>query len=173
MGLAQDLLQQANHLATYQGADPSQAALRRSVSTAYYALFHLLVEEAAQRWQGSPAAVTGLQRALNHGPMKASSLQFTSANWKDWHGITQPVPPEIQSVARAFIDLQQERHDADYNNHETWSLTDVQTLLNTAESAFRNWLTIRTSPHGRQLSALDAARQATLIFSLRANPACL
>src|SRR4051812_48972753 len=146
MGLAQDLLQQANHLATYEGINPSQAALRRSVSTAYYALFHLLVEDAAQRWQGSPAAVTGLERALNHGPMKNSSIQFSNANWTDWHGTTQSVPLNLQSVARAFIELQQERHDADYNNHETWSLTDVQTLLNTAESAFRNWLSIRTHP---------------------------
>lgn len=68
MGLAQDLLRQANHLATYEGANPSQAALRRSVSTAYYALFHLPVEDAAQRWQGSVAATSGLERALNHEP---------------------------------------------------------------------------------------------------------
>jgi len=44
MGLAQDLLQQADHLATYEGVNPTQAGLRRSVSTAYYALFHLLIE---------------------------------------------------------------------------------------------------------------------------------
>ncbi len=60
MALAQDLLEQAQHLAVYEGSNPSQAALRRSISTAYYALFHLLVEDAAQRWQGSMAAVTGL-----------------------------------------------------------------------------------------------------------------
>jgi hypothetical protein len=45
VGLAHDLLQQANHLATYEGANPSQASLRRAVSTAYYALFHLLIED--------------------------------------------------------------------------------------------------------------------------------
>ena len=39
MGLAQDLLQQADHLAAYEGVNPSQASLRRSVSTAYYARF--------------------------------------------------------------------------------------------------------------------------------------
>ncbi len=146
MGLAQDLLKQAGHLAIYEGPNPSQAALRRSVSTAYYALFHLLVEDAAQRWQGSRAAVTGFERALNHGAMKNSCLQFRGSNWIDWHGTTQSVPPELQSVSQAFIDLQQERHNADYNNHETWSLTDVLTLLNTTESAFQNWLSIRTHP---------------------------
>jgi hypothetical protein len=35
MGLAQDLLQQAGHLATYEGRNPSQASLGRAVSTAY------------------------------------------------------------------------------------------------------------------------------------------
>jgi hypothetical protein len=44
MGIAEDLLRQADHLATYEGSNPSQASLRRAVSTAYYALFHLLVE---------------------------------------------------------------------------------------------------------------------------------
>jgi hypothetical protein len=68
MGLAQDLLQQANHLASYEGANPSQASLRRAVSTAYYALFHLLIEDAAKRWSGSPEAQTGMERGFNTVP---------------------------------------------------------------------------------------------------------
>jgi uncharacterized protein (UPF0332 family) len=75
MGIAQDLLQQAHHLARYE-TSPSQASLRRAVSTAYYALFHLLLEDTVLRWQGSPEARSGLQRAFDHGPMKTVSLQF-------------------------------------------------------------------------------------------------
>lgn len=60
MGFGEDLLKQADHLATYEGVKPTQAALRRAVSTAYYALFHLLTEDASQRWNGSSAAATGL-----------------------------------------------------------------------------------------------------------------
>jgi hypothetical protein len=146
MGLAQDLLKQANHLATYEGTNHSQAALRRSVSTAYYALFHLLIEEAAQRWQGSIAAVTGVERALNHGPMKTSSIQFKGPNWTDWHEIVQAVPPAFQSVSRSFIELQEERHIADYNNHEQWTISDVQTILNTTTAAFQDWTSIRLHP---------------------------
>jgi hypothetical protein len=93
LGLAGDLLQQADHLATYQGVNATQADLRRAVSTAYYALFHLLVEDGGQRWQGGSApAVTGLERGLDHGPMKNSSVQFKGAQWKDWHGSQQTVP---------------------------------------------------------------------------------
>ena len=49
MSLHLDLLRQARHLATREPRRPSQASLRRSVSTAYYALFHLLVDEAVRR----------------------------------------------------------------------------------------------------------------------------
>ncbi len=146
MGLAQDLLQQTEHLATYEGVNPSQASLRRAVSTAYYALFHLLMEEAGARWQGSSEAQTGLERGLDHGPMKNASTQFVKPTWQDWHGNDRPVPPALQQVARAFVDLQDERHTADYNNHELWSASEVQATLNTVRSAFRDWQTIRTDP---------------------------
>jgi hypothetical protein len=146
MGLADDLLQQADHLLTYQGENPSQASLRRAVSTAYYALFHLLIEEAAQRWQGSPEACTGLQRAFGHSRMKDLSMKFRERTWLDWHGNRQPVPPALQTVANAFVDLQQERHAADYANNEQWSVTEVQALLNTARLAFEAWRSVSTDP---------------------------
>jgi hypothetical protein len=52
MGLADDLLGLADRLAKPTSSDPEQASLRRAVSTAYYALFHLLVAEVAQLWHG-------------------------------------------------------------------------------------------------------------------------
>jgi hypothetical protein len=146
MGIAHDLLGQANHLATYEGNNPTQASLRRAVSTAYYALFHLLVEEAAQRWQGSPESRHGLERAFDHGPMKTTSLQFRAATWQDWFGVSRPVPWEVRRVASAFVDLQEERHTADYDNHEQWSLTEVQEILIAAQTAFQDWQSIRTDP---------------------------
>jgi|GEM_PF-1628274 len=78
--------------------------------------------------------------------MKNSSLQFKGAQWQDWHGSQQTVPPPLRRVAQAFIDLQEERHLADYNNHEQWTVTEVQAILNTARSAFEDWLSIRTDP---------------------------
>lgn len=70
MGVAHDLLQQADYLAGYEGTNPSQTSLRRAVSTAYYALFHLLIEDAASRWSGPPESRTGLERGFQHGSMK-------------------------------------------------------------------------------------------------------
>jgi len=52
----------------------------------------------------------------------------------------------LRNVASAFVDLQEERQAADYDNNEQWSTTDVETILNTARSAFLDWRTIRTDP---------------------------
>ena len=142
MGIAQDLLQQAEHLASYEGANPSQASLRRAVSTAYYALFHLLTEDAALRWSGSSEARTGLERAFQHGPMKNTSIQFRQQTWKDWHGNKKAIPSAIQEIAGAFVDLQDERHAADYDNHAQWTATDVETILEIAHLAFQHWASI-------------------------------
>jgi uncharacterized protein (UPF0332 family) len=160
MGIAEDLLTQADHLAAYEGLNPSQASLRRAVSTAYYALFHLLVEAAALRWSGSPEAQTGMQRGFQHGAMKSVSKQFTNESWLDWHGIRQSVPLAIRQVASAFVDLQQDRHTADYDNHEPWTAMDVREILETARSAFRQWQSISTDPMaGNYLLAMLVSKQ--------------
>ena len=48
MAYPEDLLEQANHLARREPKRPKQASLRRAVSTAYYALFHLLIGQAVR-----------------------------------------------------------------------------------------------------------------------------
>ena len=141
MGIADDFLRQAGHLAIYQGVNATQSDLRRAVSTAYYALFHLLVEDCGHRWQGgSAASETGLQRALNHGQMNQSSQQFKGPQWRDWYGSLQVVPPEIRRLAQAFIDLQEERQLADYANHVEWTVTQVQRILLAQDSRTLPWL---------------------------------
>jgi uncharacterized protein (UPF0332 family) len=160
MGLAQDLLQQADHLATYEGVNPTQASLRRAVSTAYYALFHLLIEDAALRWSGSSEAQTGMERGFQHGSMKNTSKQFRQQVWQDWHGNQQAIPSAVRKVASAFVDLQEERHTADYDNHEHWTVTDVKDALNTARSAFQHWQSVRTDPMaGNYLLAMLLTKQ--------------
>jgi hypothetical protein len=77
--------------------------------------------------------------------MKVVSLQFRKSSWPDWQGSQQQVPLALQRVASAFVELQEERHTADYDNHEQWSVTEVQTVLNTAHAAFQDWESIRDS----------------------------
>ena len=54
------------------------------------------------------------------------------------------IPPELNTVARIFIQLQQHRHTADYDNSKKWSRTDVVNVLTLATDAFNAWLAIRT-----------------------------
>jgi len=49
-------------------------------------------------------------------------------------------------VAQSFAELQDERHTADYDNHEEWTVSDVQELLDTAAAAFEDWQSVRTDP---------------------------
>ena len=51
MPFPNDLLEQARHLANREPKRPKQASLRRAVSTAYYAIFHLLSMETAKNWK--------------------------------------------------------------------------------------------------------------------------
>lgn len=53
VALANDLLEQAYHLARKEPKRPRQASLRRAISTSYYALFHLLISEATRNWKQS------------------------------------------------------------------------------------------------------------------------
>jgi hypothetical protein len=114
MPLAQDLLEQARFLSHRESGKPRQASLRRAVSAAYYALFHMLAEDAAS--QASPPAPTGLrlrvQRSFQHATTKETAKAFITAakparNWKAPAPLDQLLtgPPSLalETVAAAFI----------------------------------------------------------------------
>ena len=69
MAYADELLELAQDIANLHPDHPHQASLRRAVSTAYYALFHLLISEATANWQ-RPELRAVLGRVFDHGPMK-------------------------------------------------------------------------------------------------------
>jgi uncharacterized protein (UPF0332 family) len=146
MGIAGELLELAAYLATSPFPAFEQASFRRSVSTAYYALFHLLVTEAAQHWNGSAEARLGLERAFNHSDMKKISEAVSKGSWKSWSTLQEPISKELQDVAEAFVRLQEARHLADYANTKSWTSTEVEARLDDARTAFQNWQKIRTDP---------------------------
>ena len=121
MSLPRDLLAQARLLATKEKSRPRQASLRRSVSASYYAVFHLLVDAAARRLvvgNGREALRNCLVRAFDHGVMKRVARRFAERGLSPklspgLNGL--PLQDEIVRVAAAFVDLQQHRHEADYD----------------------------------------------------------
>ncbi len=149
MSLSADLLRQARHLASREPRRPSQASLRRSISTAYYALFHLLVEEATGRmFPGRDRAPLRacLARAFDHGNMKAVGRQFSSGgvSSKLLPALSdRPLQAELRDVAEAFAELQEARHEADYDRTRRFTRKEANDLLKQAERAFADWRAVR------------------------------
>src|SRR5579864_8426292 len=70
MPLHHDLLSLARELVDRNPAAPVDADLRRGVSTAYYALFHLLVHEATTRLVAPVALRPRVARSFDHRVMR-------------------------------------------------------------------------------------------------------
>ena len=153
MSLAEELLEHARFLATLDPSTTSQANIRRAVSAAYYAVFHLLAAEVAE--QVSPVLPAGLrgrtQRALEHGQMlkvaKAFSLQGAK-RIKDLPAdisLPDPISSELSSVAGSFKDLQEARYSADYDVLRQLDPSEALTFVQEAERLFKDWKTERRS----------------------------
>jgi hypothetical protein len=54
-----------------------------------------------------------------------------------------PVFGKLKVVAQNFVDLQQARHDADYDNSRIWSRTQAYEEIAKAEVAIAAWADIR------------------------------
>ena len=144
-----DLLEQAKHLANREKKKPRQASLRRAVSTAYYALFHLLIHEATLNWRRTEQRAV-LARFFEHGKMK-NACDRQRGMCKDYFS-AQPPPAQgpdfdcmthLQKVAHTFFQVQQQRHMADYDNSKDWTRTEVLTQIQLVEEAFDSWHQIR------------------------------
>ena len=64
-------------------------------------------------------------------------------------GTIKKHPPKLIVVAKAFVQLQDARHDADYDTAKIFSRQDVLTLVGTSRDAFQSWDSIRTHPLAR------------------------
>jgi uncharacterized protein (UPF0332 family) len=138
MPFPDDLLEQASDLAFKEPRDPKQASLRRAVSTAYYALFHLLIDEAVSKWAVERQRSI-LARTFEHGKMKGvcdDLLKVAKGGGS--------VLPELVAVAQNFIQLQEQRNRADYDNSKQWSRSDVVNVLDLAMDAFGAWRAVCT-----------------------------
>jgi uncharacterized protein (UPF0332 family) len=142
MAYHDDLIRHAIFLSDLNLPDePKQVDLRRAVSAAYYALFHLLTTEAAQNWKHESQR-NRFARMFDHGRMKTCSSKISSrAIPVDPTEI--PIATELRLVADSFVKLQQARHTADYDNSKAWSRTQVYEVIAQAEDAMTIWSNIR------------------------------
>ncbi len=145
MAFADDLLEQAYHLARRDRGSPKQASLRRAVSTGYYALFHLLIDEAVGNWAIARQRDI-LARTFDHGTMKKVCEEQVKAFFSAGQVASGL---ELKNVAYTFSLLQQRRHTADYDNSFEWSRANAIGAIDLASNAFHDWRSIREQPEAQ------------------------
>lgn len=135
MAYHDDLLRQALQLVHQEPRNPKQASLRRAVSTAYYALFHLVISEAVANWkQVNLRAALG--RAFDHSIMKAASNRIQDTRQFPFAEEDPGIVTALRAVAKTFVQLQEKRHTADYDNATFWTRTEALAQVKSAEQAF-------------------------------------
>lgn len=152
--LPAQLLEQARQLAQQERGRPRQASLRRAISTAYYALFHLLVGEASRSLaKGADKRLSTLvARAFVHEEMASACRAFASeglpALITTVYGDPSRqravrVPQALKDVSAAFVALQKARHQADYAMYKRWTRVEAINEIERAEYAFTRWESLR------------------------------
>jgi hypothetical protein len=140
VAFAEDLLKQAFLLLNKEPKTPTQASLRRSVSTAYYALFHLPIQDASANWSRMDTR-DYLARAFEHKTTKEASTRAENATYNP--SVPPQVVAKLRSVARAFRELRIQRHLADYSNATKWDRIKASSRVNQSKTAFSDWKIIR------------------------------
>ena len=104
-------------------AAPAEANLRRGVSTAYYALFHLIVGEAMIRIVADPTLRSRVARSFQHDKMQQVCQEYSRARLDNAGQLTMRsgavIPVQLQDLGTAFVSLQNARHQADYDTGTT------------------------------------------------------
>ena len=131
-----DLIDIGRHLAAESVAGdrgrPRQAWLRRAVSTAYYALFHAMARSCADMVAGatpasrSEAAWRQVYRSLEHGHARNQCKNKT---------VMEKFPGEIQRFGQTFVEMQGQRHSADYDPSVTYYRDEVMQLIDATQRA--------------------------------------
>ena len=119
---------EADHQILRTPDDWQQAYFRRAVSTAYYAMFHALLQNNADMLYGRETSQprspgwTAIYRALTHTRARS---KMAPRNMSDF-------PDVIADFAATFIDLQQQREDADYNPNAIFTYSGTVNAINRA-----------------------------------------
>lgn len=141
------LLDQAERLiGPTRSGRPRQVDIRRSISAAYYAVFHKLLTAAADEFAGinrrSGAEYALIYRGVDHRRARDLCIEALKSGAS---GRYRPYLPrdrlgdDMLAFAQALTDLQQERHSADYDPLLTVTVTDARLAIDTARRAIGQW----------------------------------
>ncbi len=146
-----DLLALARQMVDRNPGAPVEAELRRAVSTAYYALFHLLINEASDRLVSVAAIRPRVARTFDHNIMKKVCQEYADATdigagqyQIRVGGIV--IPTALFTIACTFVALQEARIQADYNLGGAIPHAQAAADVGRVEAAFNDWLLVEMHP---------------------------
>jgi hypothetical protein len=139
---SEHLLQQAEALIATTAGAPRQADLRRAVSAAYYAVFHAVLTAIADQFVGvgrrnNPEYALAY-RQVEHGAFKRLCDDVRKPTLPDRYQAFAPTgsfSADLRVFATAVVDLQQKRHEADYDPLTSFSTSDVRAFVATGRDA--------------------------------------
>lgn len=150
MAYPEDLLEQARHLAQRERRRPKQASLRRAVSSAYYALFHLLIAETVKNWKRTDERFI-LARMFEHSAM-GNVCRKKRDELKSHFSTNAPPGPghapkrHLLTIAETFVHMLPHRHTAGYDGAKVWSRVEVGERIDAVPEAFASWNAIKDQP---------------------------
>ena len=156
--LSSELLKQARTLANQDLRRPKDASIRRAISTAYYALFHFLLDEATGILVGTTQPDKPLRHILSrwfdHSKMakackKIIDLEPSSAVYAPFARSIQSQINDLLVVAKTFKELQEHRHRADYDLRARYTRAQALKSITDADEAMRAWNRIKNAPDRR------------------------
>lgn len=150
--LPADLLAMAWEMADRD--QPRQAHLKRAMSTAYYAMFHALCRNCADSLVG-PEGTPGRSRRAWNQAYRAVEHGYAKNQCKD--KVMDDFPETIRNFAIHFVQLQELRHEADYDPAISFTIQEarkaiwdtevmISKLMNSEvrdRKAFSVWITMK------------------------------
>ena len=141
-----EFLGAAKSLASPQAGAPNDAEVRRSISTAYYALFHTVLTAGADRLLGpherGRAGYAIVYRSFEHTRMKRicedAARSTVSPSLQRQLGRVA-FHSSLRDFANAFVLLQASRHAADYDPVIALDQDDALAAIDRAERAIASF----------------------------------
>lgn len=148
----EELLRQAWRLVEGKDGGPSDSDLRRAVSAGYYAVFHMLADDAVA-WIAPAGPKTlrfAMRRTISHAQVKRACDLFNRPLERVQEQIKDHLDgcswAELVELAQAVPELQEARHRADYDASALFDIVETTASLMLAERSRTLWLALRHTP---------------------------
>lgn len=147
---------------------PRTVALRRAVSSAYYALFHRISRDIAVELLGSAASpeAHAVVRWITHTDLGDLAKQVASPQSSIRQVIAAP-SPELLAVCAALADLKNAREAADYNHEYSITKSNALDLVGRATDAHNLTVVMMGTPDASYVLFLKLALGGARIAAKR------